>query len=67
MYQRCKTEEWEAVQMRKRKVTTCMILLLMAAALTGFMLYTSYVKEQQQAKRGTLVRRATAVRDVTQL
>lgn len=41
--------------MRKKKITTCMILLLMAAALTGLMLYTAYVKEQQQDKRGTLV------------
>lgn len=53
--------------MRKRKITTCMMLLLMAAALTGFMLYMGYVKEQQQAKRGTLVRRATTVQDVAKL
>lgn len=42
--------------MRRRRIAACMILLLMAAALTGFMIYTSYVKDRQQDKQGTLVR-----------
>lgn len=53
--------------MRRKRITACMILLLMAAALTGFMIYTSYVKEQQQDKRGTLVRVCAQAKEVAGL
>lgn len=53
--------------MYKRKITACIILLLLAAALTGFMFYASYVKDQQQVKKGTLVSAYSEVRSVSGL